>query len=223
MYEADVMFEKTGTGMIAQAEGAQVLNLSSGEMTTREDGGAYVMKRFELHRAIAEADGVVSLAVTKTHACSDVTLCMKSIFGALPERKKSKYHTKLDHVIADISTFLKPRLNIVDATVGLEGYGPFEGEQVKLDLLIAGDNIVATDACAAAIMGFEPSTIPHLKLTSERGTGPVDLTDIEVRGERLEDVRREFKKAPKKRETESCAESPPPSGTTPCTATTHQP
>jgi uncharacterized protein (DUF362 family) len=77
------MLEKTGARMIAQDEGAQVVNLSRGDMTALEDTGAYVLKRFELHRAIAEADGVASLAVMKTHSCSEVTLCMKSMLGAL--------------------------------------------------------------------------------------------------------------------------------------------
>lgn len=66
---------------------------------------------------------------------------------------------------------MPPRLTIIDTTTAMEGEGPFSGELVDLDLVIAGNNVVSTDACAAAVMGINPTSIEHLKLASEKGLG----------------------------------------------------
>jgi uncharacterized protein (DUF362 family) len=77
----------------------------------------------------------------------------------------------------------------------MEGEGPFEGELVELGLVIAGNNVVSTDACAAAVMGIDPSSIDHLKLASEKGLGTINLDEVKVRGESIEAVRRPFRQA----------------------------
>ncbi|MEM3004269.1 MAG: hypothetical protein QXK96_03120 [Candidatus Bathyarchaeia archaeon] len=79
----------------------------------------------------------------------------------------------------------------------LEGMGPFHGDPVNLGLVVVGDNAAAADAVMSSIMGYDPKKIKHLKLASAKGVGPINLDEIEVVGERIEDVRRKFKKAPR--------------------------
>jgi len=136
------------------------------------------------------------MPVMKTHTATGVTLGMKAMFGVLPERKKTRYHPKLDHIIVDLVSALKPKLTIIDAITAMEGKGPLEGELVELGLVIAGNNVVSTDACAAAVMGINPSSIDHLRLASEKGLGTIRLDEIEVKGESIEVVRRPFRQAP---------------------------
>ena len=62
-----------------------------------------------------------------------------------------------------------------------------------MDLIIAGKDVVATDATAARAMGFDPKEISHIRRGSEKGIGNID--NIEIVGSKLEDVAREFKKA----------------------------
>ncbi|MEM3673760.1 MAG: DUF362 domain-containing protein [Candidatus Bathyarchaeia archaeon] len=92
---------------------------------------------------------------------------------------------------------MPPALCIVDATTCLEGEGPFKGEPLQLNMIVAGDNAVATDAVMANVMGFEPRKIMHLRLAFEKGLGPISLDEIDIRGLKIEEVRREFKKASK--------------------------
>jgi uncharacterized protein (DUF362 family) len=195
MYLADKMLWETGILETAHKLGAETINLSKGEMVTVKAPDAYVLREFKINKIVTECDKIVSAPVMKTHACTGVTLNLKNMFGVLPERKKSKYHPQLDHVIVDVTKIFPPNLCIVDATVGLEGDGPFKGEQIRLGLIVAGNNPVATDSFAATIMGYEPTTITHLQLASKKGIGTTDLNLIEKRGKRLEEIKTKFKRA----------------------------
>jgi len=194
-YTADVMLPETTIGEVAAQNGAEVVNLSRGDMVEIDVPDAFFLKSFLVNKTVADADAIIAMPVMKTHVCTVVTLGMKAMFGILPERKKSRYHPKLDQVIVDISSALPPRLTIIDATTCMEGEGPFDGEAVELGLVIAGNNVVSTDACAAAVMGIDPSSIDHLRLASEKGLGTINLNEIEVRGESIEAVKRPFRRA----------------------------
>ena len=196
MYTADVMLPEIGIHAIAAENGAEVVHLSQGEMKKLESRDGFVLNNFLVHKAVAEADVIIAIPVMKTHISTTVTLGMKTIFGVLPEKKKSKYHPKLDHVLVDVVSALPPQLTIIDATTAMEGEGPFKGDPVELGVILAGNNVVSTDACGAALMGFDPSAIDHLRIASEKGLGTITVDDIELKGESLESVKRPFKPAP---------------------------
>jgi uncharacterized protein (DUF362 family) len=51
---------------------------------------------------------------------------------------------------------------------------------VKSEIVIAGRNLASGDAVGAYIMGFNPRSIPHIRMASEVGIGPIDLVRITV-------------------------------------------
>jgi uncharacterized protein (DUF362 family) len=55
-----------------------------------------------------------------------------------------------------------------------------------MDLIIAGEDPVATDATACRIMGIDPHEVSHIQRAAEKGLGNID--DIQVLGEDLRDV-----------------------------------
>jgi uncharacterized protein (DUF362 family) len=195
MYRAETMLKETGIRRTTESLGAEVVNLSNGEMVTIDLPDAYILKELKISKAIADADVIVSAPVAKTHLLTDVTLSLKCMYGALPLKNKAKYHKSgLNMVIADIVKAFPPHLSVVDATVGMEGEGPFRGKPIDLNLIICGDNAVATDSVAVSILGYEPSKIKHLELAARNGIGPLNLEEIEIKGEKV--VKRKFKKAP---------------------------
>ncbi|MFQ6084871.1 MAG: DUF362 domain-containing protein [Candidatus Bathyarchaeia archaeon] len=196
MYTAGMMLEETHVRDVGESLGCDVVNLSRGEMVQVEVPKGYEMKAFMVHPRVAEADRIISIPVMKTHSSTAVTLSMKNMLGVLPERKKARYHPNLDHIISDVVAALPPDLCIIDATVGLEGEGPFKGKPVKLDMIMAGDNAVSVDSCAVWIMGFEPRSVDHIRLAGDMGLGVIDLDGIDVKGLRLEEARRAFERAP---------------------------
>ena len=56
-------------------------------------------------------------------------------------------------------------------------------EQWPQNLLLAGTDSVAVDAIASTLMGFEPLSIPFLRMAHERGLGIADPRDIELVGD----------------------------------------
>jgi hypothetical protein len=52
-----------------------------------------------------------------------------------------------------------------------------------LGLVIMGNNQMAFDAVCCNIIGVDPRTVDHLRLSSEAGFGPLDLSAIEVSGD----------------------------------------
>ena len=191
MTNADKAFELTGMKEMCDRNGVQCLNLRHVKDRVNidiPDGKA--LKKITVPRIVTES-AIVSAAKLKTHNWTGVTLGMKNMFGLLPDKLKSKYHLMgINKVIAEINTVLKPTLTVIDGFVAMEGRGPAGGTPVQMDLIIAGSDPVATDATACRIMGFDPHEIKHIYKAYEKGLGNID--DIQVVGERLENVSRPF-------------------------------
>ena len=191
MTNADKAFESTGMKEMCDRNGVQCLNLRHVKDRVNidiPDGKA--LKKITVPRIVAES-AIVSAAKLKTHNWTGVTLGMKNMFGLLPDKLKSKCHLMgINKVIAEINTVLKPTLTVIDGFVAMEGRGPAGGTPVQMDLIIAGSDPVATDATACRIMGFDPHEIKHIYKAYEKGLGNID--DIQVVGERLENVSRPF-------------------------------
>jgi uncharacterized protein (DUF362 family) len=194
MTNADKAFEFTGMKEMCERNGVQCLNLRHMKDRVKIDiPNGETLQSIKVPRIVTES-AIISAAKLKTHWSTKVTLGMKNLFGLLPDKFKGKYHAKgINKVIVDINTVLKPALTVIDGFVGMEGRGPSGGTPVKMDLIIAGKDVVATDATASRIMGFDPMEISHIRKAYGKGLGTVD--DIELVGSKLEDVRRVFKRS----------------------------
>jgi uncharacterized protein (DUF362 family) len=176
---------------MCERNGVEWLNLRHvKDKVTLEVPNGEVLKSITVPRLVTES-AVISAAKLKTHANTGVTLGMKNMFGLLPDKFKAKYHAKgISKVIVDINNVLHPAITVIDGFVGMEGNGPIDGTPVKMNLIIAGTDPVATDATAARIMGFNPYEITHIRKAYEKGLGKIDA---EIIGEKLEAVTRQFK------------------------------
>lgn len=190
---ADRAFEKTGMKAMCERNGIECLNLrhlkDKVELSI-PDGEA--LKSITVPRIVTES-AVISAAKLKTHKDTGVTLGMKNMFGLLPDKFKGKYHLKgISKVVTDINIVLKPALTVIDGFVGMEGAGPINGTPIKMDLIIAGTDTVATDATACRAMGIDPHEIRHIRKAHEKGLGNID--NIQTVGEKLEAVTHPFKR-----------------------------
>ncbi len=137
-----------------------------------------------------EFDAVVSIPVMKMHMHTRVTLAVKNMKGCLWRRSKVQLHMlpalagsedkPLDVAIADMASVLRPRLAIVDGTVGMEGLGPSAGRPKPLDAVVVGTDAFAADAVACHLMGIAAEDVPHLRFGAERGYGVIDLARVDV-------------------------------------------
>jgi len=160
-------------------------------------GGGQMFRQYTLMQGVLEADELVSVATIKNHAFMGITGCLKNLFGLMPGephgRPRTYYHhlVRMPYMLADIGRILDPALNIVDALVGQAGmeWGDGQGLGRITDHLIAGDQVIATDACMMHQMGHDPQadwgTPPFhrdrnpLLVAAEAGFGTVNLDEID--------------------------------------------
>ncbi len=190
---ADKAFEATGMKEMCKRNGVECLNLRhvKDKVKIKIPKGE-CLKDITVPRIVTES-AIISAAKMKTHVATKVTLGMKNMFGLLPDKLKMKYHAKgISKVIVDINTVIKPNLTVIDGFIAMEGKGPVDGSAVKMDLIIAGKDPVATDSIGARVMGIDPHEISHIRTAHQKGLGNID--DIAIVGSKLDDVKRAFKR-----------------------------
>lgn len=194
MTNADEAFQATGMKEMCERNGVECLNLRYVEdKVTLQIANGETLDSITVPRIVTES-AIISAAKLKTHMQTGVTLGMKNLFGLLPDKMKYKYHLKgISKVVVDITSVIRPALTVIDGFVAMEGRGPSNGTPVQMNLIIAGKDVVATDATGCRVMGFDPHKIKHIMKANEKGIGNID--NINIIGEKLESVTRQFKAA----------------------------
>jgi uncharacterized protein (DUF362 family) len=182
---ADVAFQVLKYEELAAAKRVRLLNLSKDTLLSVD--GQYVT---QVPETLRTCDLLVTVPKLKTHTTMTMSVSLKNQFGALPHWRKIAYHKHLVRYIVEAARFMTPHLCVVDGLVALEGKGPtWQGRPIRMDLIISGDDPVATDHVCAQIMGF-----PHVKHVSQAEQAGIGSTrDIAVLGERIRDVKRDFR------------------------------
>ena len=85
---------------------------------------------------------------------------------------------------------------VIDGYEGMEGNGPSSGTPVPSRLAIASTDFIAADRVAVETMGINPDWMGYLKFAADFGIGRFDLSQIDVRGEKIEAVRRPYRLHP---------------------------
>jgi uncharacterized protein (DUF362 family) len=184
-----------------------LVNLHTGEMSKVSMPDNFVFKEINIHKALTDTDLLCSVPMMKTHGLATVTLGMKNLIGVYPGQVygtvRSAVHLEASKVeptgtastIVDIVRANKLGLTVIDGSMAMEGQGPSAsggGRLIKMNIIIAGTNPLATDMVGAYVMGFTPSEILTFVWSWKAGLTPTSLDDVEVRGEKIGDVRKDF-------------------------------
>ncbi|MCL2178060.1 MAG: DUF362 domain-containing protein [Proteobacteria bacterium] len=140
------------------------------------------LKTAKVHEKIMECDVFVNVPILKHHNGAQVTFAMKNLMGIVWDRRYW-HRNDLQQCIADMVSFRKPDLNIVDAYRVMKKNGPKGVSLADVSLekaQILSADIVAADAAAAKIFGAEPQTIGHIKIASEMGLGVMELSKLNI-------------------------------------------
>jgi uncharacterized protein (DUF362 family) len=196
------VFDRLGYTNLARSMEIPLVNLHSGELVDVGVTNGLAFDSISLHHSLTEIDLLCSVPMMKTHVLATVTLGMKNLIGLYPGTVyysvRSWLHDQAAHAsspgvafeILDMVRANKLGLVVVDGSMAMEGDGPTGGSLVKMDLIIAGTNPLATDMVAANIMGFEPYEVPTFVWANRVGMRPASVSEIEVRGAPLDSVRR---------------------------------
>ncbi len=160
--------------------------------------------------AVAPNTVLINVPKMKTHNLGITTLCLKNLMGAvnvfdrhfcqqawqeIPEaaaagnrpkkewmdrRLHEQWQVGLARRLIDLAQVVQPRLNIVEGVVAREGTGFNRGRNHALGLCVAGVNMVAVDAVASTLMGFDPQSLIYLRMAVEAGLGESDLARLRI-------------------------------------------
>lgn len=136
---------------------------------------------------VLDADAVFNVPNAKTHGSAVVTFGMKNWMGIIYDRGYFHSHG-LGECIAEISSFVKPTLVLVDAT-RITLYGGPNNRNPKatrfLNMLIAGKDQLAVDVYTLGIADWQnrqwkPEDITQFRHAAEMGVGRIDIKDLKV-------------------------------------------
>jgi len=130
---------------------------------------------------------IIQLPTVKTHVFTTTTGAIKNSFGGLLSEKRHWTHAVIHETLVDL-LIIQQEIHtglfaVMDGTFAGDGPGPRAMRWHEKDVILASADQVAIDAIAAKMMGFDPLSIPYIRLAHEMGLGVGDPEQIEIVGE----------------------------------------
>ena len=139
---------------------------------------------------------IIHLPTMKTHVFTQMTGAMKNAFGGLLFDKRHWTHGVIHETLVDLLAIQKEIhtgiFAVMDGTFAGDGPGPRCMVPLVKNYILAGGDMVAIDAVAAKMMGFDPLSIKFIRLAHERGLGCGDVREIDIAGEDISSVNFHF-------------------------------
>ena len=211
-------FEITGYKELSKRLDVPLIDLNNDEAVKLKVKDGYFLKTIPVAKTALDRY-IINVPKMKTHRLAIVTLALKNMMGAiLPYNGKAVLHPayndinerrKLEHRaifnedefkraqddffkgLADFYSVLKPNLNIIDGFTGKDGDGLTHGEDIRMNCIIASDNVIAIDFVTSFLMGFDLSKLylSYIKRNSLKNLNDIDIkTNVDIY-----QLRKEFK------------------------------
>jgi uncharacterized protein (DUF362 family) len=183
-------FESLGYTTLARRYGVKVYDLHQRpfEKVSLGDG-----IELNYNTDILQSDFVVNIPVVKTHAQTVVSLGIKNLKGVIDMNSRKKCHSPdpacdLNARIARLANPIPLSFTILDGIYTNERGPAFDGKIRRSNLLVASADLLSADKVGSRLLGYEPSKVPHLVHAARYSGRTTDLSDLQVVGEKLEDV-----------------------------------
>jgi uncharacterized protein (DUF362 family) len=183
-------FNYLGYETLKQRYGIKVVNIMERPFE-KVDLGDDIFLNFNAD--IMNSDFVVDLPAMKSHNQTVVSLGIKNLKGTIDIPSRKKCHSAdpekdLNYYVARLADKMPPIFTLVDGIYTLERGPAFDGKIRRSDLLVASADILSADMVGANVLGHPVENVPHLVHAANSRKRPMDLSDIEVKGETIEDV-----------------------------------
>jgi uncharacterized protein (DUF362 family) len=186
-------FEASGISRVAREEGAEIVDNKNTNTVFMGIPNGILLHRLQIPEVIMQADVIINVPVIKTHDVFPATLGLKNMKGVIQQKDKKRFHLwGLAQAIVDLNKLVLPQVTVYDGIIGMEGLGPNSGTPANLGIIMAAWDVVAGDTVASRIIGINPLDIEYLRLAGEQGLGSTNLSEIEVLGESIEEVHKNY-------------------------------
>ena len=185
-------FDTLGYNIMKQKYGIKYVNIFERPFEKVDLGDGVVLN---FNTDILNSDFVVDLPVMKAHNQTVVSLGIKNLKGLIDIPSRKRCHTMtpgkdLHFWVARLADKMPPMFTLLDGIYTNErGPGP-DGRMHRSNLLVASSDVLAADLVGAKLLGHDPRNVPHLVHAAHNRQRPHDLSDIEIRGEDIEPLRK---------------------------------
>jgi uncharacterized protein (DUF362 family) len=151
------------------------------------------LKKAKVNRTALDCDSLINLPITKHHAGTGYTGCLKNFMGACHRDTNQFFHNGsgakgdyedvifLSQCIADVNLVRRPDLNLCDSTEFLVTNGPAgPGELKRANKVIAGRSSVSTDAYGCTLLGLSADKVAMIGMAAAHGLGESNLAKLAV-------------------------------------------
>ena len=157
-----------------------------------ENPTSYI-KEVELPRFLLEADYLVNVPIFKSHVSMVFSCALKNLKGVVQDKHHYVMHcTELAAAMMDLGDLVRPVLTVVDMIRPMEGFGPHSGTPAEFGCVVAGQDMVAIDGTTCRMAGLPVERVDYFDAARDKGLGNFDEEAIEIRGNSIEEVRREL-------------------------------
>jgi len=183
-------FETLGYNTMKKKYGINVMNLFERpyEKIEFRDGTT-----LNFNTDFLKADFVVNIPVLKTHAQTVVTLGIKNLKGTIDINSRKKCHSAntekdLHYMIARFQEILPTGFTLIDGIYTNERGPGIDGKIRRENLLVGSQDVLSADKVGAQVLGYDPVEVPYLAQMAHDAGRPIDLSDTDVVGEKIEAV-----------------------------------
>jgi uncharacterized protein (DUF362 family) len=188
-YDTIETFKAVGLTDKLEDMGVKLIDLNAEPHVEVSIPGGKSLKSVRVAKPFLDYDCILSVPKLKVHVWSLSTLSMKNMMGGI--LPKGIMHDDLAQKIVDLNRAFGPELTVIDGIVGCQGH-ELACDPIDSNVIIAGEDFVATDAIGSFLMGLEPMDVPYLKLAKKAGLGENDLDKIDYRGEYISKLRKRY-------------------------------
>jgi uncharacterized protein (DUF362 family) len=176
---APASFARSGIQQAAQQAGADCFTLDERKYRKSAVNGR-VLKSWDVYGDVLGVNKLINVPIVKHHGLCKATLGMKNLMGIVGG-ERNRFHQDLNNTLADLATFFKPTLVVMDAIRVLIANGPVGGNLADVkrrDIVAAGTDQVAIDAFGATLLGLKAQEIGYVVEAHSRGIGTIDFESL---------------------------------------------
>lgn len=138
-------------------------------------------------KELNEVDLIINVAKFKAHNQMGLSLCVKNLFGLVVGYDKLKAHItygnnhlEFANLILDILKYIPSSINILDGILAMEGRGPLDGYEKRLNIIGISENPIAIDTVIYKMLGATPKHIPLWYAANFKNIHGSKIEDINI-------------------------------------------
>lgn len=190
---ADYTFKNNGYYELKEEYGIKIIDTNFDEFFELAIKKPLTLKKIKISKTVFSSDFLISAAKLKIHSVVNVTGSLKNLMGICPREQKLRIHCFLPHSLVDLISVKPPDFGVIDGIVAneIEECVP---HPIKMGIILTSKDCVALDAVASDVMNVRLSEVPYILELAKRGYGNANLNEINVVGEKIENIRKNFKR-----------------------------